>query len=121
MLEIFELDPKDRLIAQLLMSNGIMSADQLRGAVQPLVRTNPRTGRKSLYIASHANRIIGWPVPESRLLLADLMTHATQPEFCHSHAWRDQDLVVWDNLALQHSRETFDPKYRRHLQRLQID
>jgi len=93
--------------------------DALRGAVQPLVRTNPRTGRKSLYIASHANRIIDWPLPEARLLLADLMAHATQPQFCYSHAWRDNDLVVWDNLATMHRGRPYeDTKHVRELVRV---
>jgi alpha-ketoglutarate-dependent 2,4-dichlorophenoxyacetate dioxygenase len=52
--------------------------DQLKGAVHPLVRTNPRTQRRSLYVASHATRIVDWPIPEGRLLLKDLMAHATQ-------------------------------------------
>src|SRR5262249_40114067 len=64
-------------------------ADQLKGAVHPLVRVNPRTGRRSLYLASHASRIIDWPVAEGRLLLRDLIEHATQREFVFTHAWRD--------------------------------
>lgn len=93
--------------------------DELRGAVQPLVRTNPRTGRKSLYLASHANRIIDWPVAEGRLLLADLMAHATQPKFCYSHQWRDGDLVVWDNLSTMHRGRPYDDtKYVRELVRV---
>ena len=53
--------------------------EKLRGAVHPLVRTIPRSGRRSLYLASHASRIVEWPVPEGRLLLRDLVEHATQP------------------------------------------
>ena len=53
--------------------------DALKGAVHPLVRTIPRSARRSLYVASHASRIIDWPVPEGRLLLRDLIEHATQP------------------------------------------
>ncbi|MFN0161071.1 MAG: TauD/TfdA dioxygenase family protein, partial [Burkholderiales bacterium] len=45
--------------------------EQLKGAVHPLVRTFPRTGRKGLYLASHASSIVGWRVPEGRLLLRD--------------------------------------------------
>jgi alpha-ketoglutarate-dependent 2,4-dichlorophenoxyacetate dioxygenase len=54
---------------------------RLEGAIHPLVRTNQRSGRRSLYLASHASRIIDWPVPEGRLLLHDLIEHATQREF----------------------------------------
>src|SRR5437588_266851 len=61
--------------------------DALRGAVQPLVRTIPRSGRRSLYLASHASRIVEWPVPEGRLLLRDLIEHATQPQFVYRHRW----------------------------------
>ena len=59
--------------------------EKLKGAVHPLVRQNPRTGRKSLYLASHASRIMDWPVPEGRLLLGELIEHATQPEFVYRH------------------------------------
>src|SRR6266540_3351465 len=50
--------------------------DRLQGAIHPLVRTNPDNGRKSIYLASHASKIIDWPVPDGRLLLRDLMEHA---------------------------------------------
>jgi alpha-ketoglutarate-dependent 2,4-dichlorophenoxyacetate dioxygenase len=93
--------------------------EKLEGAIHPLVRTNPRTGRRSLYLASHASRIIGWPVPEGRLLLRDLMEHATQPQFVYRHVWRDGDLVIWDNLATMHRARPFDDaKYRRELRRV---
>lgn len=92
---------------------------QLKGAVQPLVQVNPRTGRKSLYIASHAHRVDGWPVPEGRLLLADLMAQATQPRFVHRHAWQDGDFVIWDNLATLHRGRAYDDvKYVRELRRV---
>src|SRR2546430_17472161 len=51
---------------------------------QSLVRRHPTTGRKSLYLSSHAGLILGWPLPEARLLLRDLVEHATQREFGHS-------------------------------------
>ena len=94
-------------------------SDKLQGAVHPLVRTNPRTGRKSLYLASHASRIIDWPVPEGRLLLRDLIEHATQPQFVYRHAWRVADLVIWDNLATMHRGRPYDDgKHRRELRRV---
>ena len=93
--------------------------DALPGAVHPLVRTIPGSGRKSLYVASHASRIIDWPVPEGRLLLHDLMEHATRPEFVYRHAWRVGDLVIWDNRATMHRARPFDDtRYRRELRRV---
>ncbi len=98
------------------------SADEeakLKGAVHPLVRTNPRTGRKSLYLASHASRIEDWPIPEGRLLLRDLIEHATQPTYVYRHAWRVGDLVIWDNLATMHRGIAYDDaKHRRELRRV---
>jgi alpha-ketoglutarate-dependent 2,4-dichlorophenoxyacetate dioxygenase len=91
----------------------------LKGAVHPLIRTLPRSRRKSLYVASHASRIIDWPVPEGRLLLRELMEHATQPEFVHRHVWREGDLVIWDNRATMHRARPFaDTTYRRELRRV---
>jgi alpha-ketoglutarate-dependent 2,4-dichlorophenoxyacetate dioxygenase len=93
--------------------------DKLKGAIHPLVRTIPRSGRRSLYVASHASRIIDWPVPEGRLLLRDLIEHATQPPFVYRHAWRVGDLVIWDNRATMHRARPFeDAKYRRELRRV---
>jgi alpha-ketoglutarate-dependent 2,4-dichlorophenoxyacetate dioxygenase len=69
---------------------------------QRLVRTHPVTGRKSLFLASHAGAIEGWPVPEARAFLRDLMEHATQREFVYAHEWRQHDLVMWDNRQTMH-------------------
>jgi alpha-ketoglutarate-dependent 2,4-dichlorophenoxyacetate dioxygenase len=94
-------------------------AEKLKGAVHPLVRTIPGSQRKSLYVASHASRIIDWPVPEGRLLLRDLIEHATQPEFVYRHAWRVGDLVIWDNRATMHRARPFeDTRHRRELRRV---
>jgi alpha-ketoglutarate-dependent 2,4-dichlorophenoxyacetate dioxygenase len=93
--------------------------NKLKGAEHPLVRTNPRTGRRSLYLASHASRIVGWPVPEGRLLLRELIEHATQPQFVYRHRWRVGDLVIWDNLATMHRGKAYDDaSHRRELRRV---
>jgi alpha-ketoglutarate-dependent 2,4-dichlorophenoxyacetate dioxygenase len=93
--------------------------EALTGAVHPVVRTLPRSGRRSLYVASHASRIVDWPVPEGRLLLRDLIEHATQPAFVYRHAWRVGDLVIWDNRATMHRARPFDDtRYRRELRRV---
>ncbi|MGD9951872.1 MAG: TauD/TfdA dioxygenase family protein [Burkholderiales bacterium] len=94
-------------------------AEKLPGAVHPLVRVNPRTGRKALYLASHASRIEGWPVPEGRLLLRELTELATRRELVYRHAWRVGDLVIWDNLATLHRGVAYeDTKHRRELRRV---
>jgi alpha-ketoglutarate-dependent 2,4-dichlorophenoxyacetate dioxygenase len=93
--------------------------EALKGAVHLLVRTIPRSGRRSLYLASHASRIIDWPVPEGRLLLRELIEHATQPRFVYRHQWRVGDLVIWDNRATMHRARPFDDaRYRRELRRV---
>jgi len=93
--------------------------DQLKGAIHPLVLVNPRTQRRALYLASHASRIVDWPVPEGRLLLRDLIEHATQPQFVYRHAWKPSDLVIWDNRATMHRARPFeDNRYRRELRRV---
>ena len=83
-------------------------SDQLKGAIQPMVLENPRTGRRSLYLASHASRILDRPVPDGRLLLRDLMEHATRPELVYRHSWRRRDFVIWDNRATMHRARPFD-------------
>jgi alpha-ketoglutarate-dependent 2,4-dichlorophenoxyacetate dioxygenase len=94
-------------------------AEALKGAIHPLVRTLPRSNRRSLYVASHASRIVDWPVPEGRLLLLELIEHATQREFVYRHAWRVGDLVIWDNRATMHRATPFDDsRHRRELRRV---
>ena len=94
-------------------------AGRLEGAVHPLVRVIPRSHGRSLYLASHASRIIDWPLPEGRLLLRDLIEHATQPQFVYRHRWAVGDLVIWDNRATMHRARPFDDMlYRRELRRV---
>jgi len=75
---------------------------------QCLVRTHPVTGRKSLFLASHAGAIRGWTIPEARMFLHELTEHATQREFVYRHKWRVGDLVMWDNRQTMHRGRRFD-------------
>jgi alpha-ketoglutarate-dependent 2,4-dichlorophenoxyacetate dioxygenase len=84
---------------------------------QRLVRTLPRTGRKSLYLSSHAGAIVGWPLAEARLLPRDLTEHATQREFVYSHPWRVNDLVIWDNRQTMHRGRAFPANEPRDVRR----
>jgi alpha-ketoglutarate-dependent 2,4-dichlorophenoxyacetate dioxygenase len=90
---------------------------QFKPARQTLVRTHPVTGRKSLYLASHAGSILGWPVPEARGFLRDLIEHATQPQFVHAHKWRVGDLVMWDNRQTMHRSRPFPVAEPRDMRR----
>jgi alpha-ketoglutarate-dependent 2,4-dichlorophenoxyacetate dioxygenase len=69
---------------------------------QRLVRTNPATGRRSLFLSSHIGGIVGWPVPEALALVRDLVEHATERQFVYAHTWRQYDLVMWDNRQTMH-------------------
>jgi alpha-ketoglutarate-dependent 2,4-dichlorophenoxyacetate dioxygenase len=84
---------------------------------QRLVRTLPRTGRKSIYLSSHAGTILGWDLPEARLLLRDLTEHATQREFVYSHKWQVNDLVMWDNRQTMHRGRPFPAEQPRDVRR----
>jgi alpha-ketoglutarate-dependent 2,4-dichlorophenoxyacetate dioxygenase len=87
---------------------------------QRLVRTHPVTGRKSLYLSSHAGTIIGWPIPEARDLLRDLTEHATQRELVYIHRWRLHDLVMWDNRQTMHRVRRFDESQPRDMRRTTV-
>ena len=87
---------------------------------QRLVRTHPVTGRKSLYLSSHAGQIVGWLVPESRDFLRDLNEHATQRELVYTHRWRQYDLVVWDNRQTMHRVRRFDESQPRDMRRTTV-
>ena len=84
---------------------------------QRLVRTHPSTGRKSLYLASHAGSIVGWPTPEARCFLRDLIEHATQRQFVYAHKWAVGDLVMWDNRRTMHRGRPFPANEPRDVRR----
>jgi alpha-ketoglutarate-dependent 2,4-dichlorophenoxyacetate dioxygenase len=85
---------------------------------QRVVRRHPGSGRKTLYVASHASHIIGMPIADGRLLLMDLIEHATQRQFVHGHTWKRGDLVIWDNRCTMHRARPFDTTKVRDLRRV---
>jgi alpha-ketoglutarate-dependent 2,4-dichlorophenoxyacetate dioxygenase len=92
--------------------------DVLPPVPQRLVRTHPGSGRKTLYLAAHASEIVGWPLPDGRLLLRDLIEHATGRDFIYRHEWRAGDLVIWDNRCTMHRGRHFDEREVRDLRRV---
>ncbi len=91
------------------------------GAHHPVVRTDPKTGRKALFLGRRPNAyVLGLSVAESEALLDALWAHATQPRFVMCHEWKVGDLLMWNNLSVLHRRDPFDPKTRRVMHRSQI-
>lgn len=100
-------------------------SDEERRAMPPvhrgLVRVHPGSGRKTLYLASHASHIVGWPVPDGRMLIRELIEHATQPQFLYTHRWSVGDLVIWDNRCTMHRGRPYEEGiYRRDMRRATI-
>jgi len=91
--------------------------EQFPPSRQRLVRRHPGSGRKGLYLSAHASHIVGWPVPEGRLLLRDLEEHATERRFVYSHKWQKADLVIWDNRDTMHRGRPHDEAKPRDLRR----
>jgi len=94
---------------------------ELPGAWQTMVRVNPTDGRKSIYAGAHASHVIGWPRQEGRDFINWLTEFATQPQFCYSHAWRQGDLVIWDNRSVLHRATAYDTvRHKRLMQRTTV-
>ena len=91
------------------------------GAHHPLVRTNPRDGRKCLFLGRRPySYLVGFEVEESEKLLDQLWAHASRPEFAWGHEWALDDVLIWNNLSVLHRRDPFDPESRRRMHRTQI-
>jgi alpha-ketoglutarate-dependent 2,4-dichlorophenoxyacetate dioxygenase len=101
------------------------TAEELEGlprAPQVVVRTHAGSGRRTLYLASHAGRIFGMDDDAGKALLAELIAHATQRQFVYSHRWRAHDLVMWDNCCTMHRGRPFDDlRYARDMRRTTVE
>ncbi|HEV8519017.1 MAG TPA: TauD/TfdA family dioxygenase [Burkholderiales bacterium] len=96
-------------------------AAQVPPVRQSLIRINPKNGRKALYLGSHASHIEGMPVEAGRKILHELLAAATQPSFVYRHAWRQFDLVIWDNRAVLHRGRGWDKaRHRRVMHRTTV-
>ena len=107
-----------------MLRAGYAEADDPRdtpGARHPLVRTDPATGRRALFLGRRPHsHIVGMELAESEVLLDRLWDHASDPRFVWRHRWRAGDLLIWDNLGVLHRRDSFDPGVRRIMHRTQI-
>jgi alpha-ketoglutarate-dependent 2,4-dichlorophenoxyacetate dioxygenase len=112
------------LHTRLLLGDDAYTDEQKRAmppAAWPIIDTHPGSGRKVLFVGVHARQIIGLSTAESRLLLADLLEHATQRERVYLHKWEVGDLVMWDNRATVHRGRRFDLNERRELRRTTVN
>ena len=99
----------------------ITDVREVEGTRHPLVRTDPATGRKALFLGRRPNSyVIGLAVPDSEALLDALWAHATKPQFAMCHAWQVGDVLMWNNLCVLHRRDPFDARSRRVMHRSQI-
>ena len=94
---------------------------QTVGAIHPLIRVHPVTGKKCLFLGRRRNAYIaGLEVADSEALLDELWAHATKEEFVWTQVWQLGDVILWDNRCTMHRRDSFDPNSRRLLYRTQI-
>ena len=108
------------LHSRLMLGDASYTEEQKKAippATWPLVRTHPGSKRKLLFVGIHTTRIPGMTLPEGRMLLSELLEHATQREFVYRHTWRVGDLVMWDNRAVVHRGRRWDPAQRREMRR----
>jgi alpha-ketoglutarate-dependent 2,4-dichlorophenoxyacetate dioxygenase len=106
--------------SRIMLGDDRYSKDQLErfpAIERPLVHVHPGSGRKVLFPSVHCERVSGLSVPEGRLLIAELLEHATQREFVYTHKWRAGDYVMWDNRATLHRGLRYDLSVRRDLRR----
>lgn len=106
--------------SRIALGDNRYSEEQLRRfppVERPLVHVHPGSGRKVLYPSVHIDRVSDLSIPEGRLLVAELLEHATQPEFVYTHTWRAGDYVMWDNRATLHRGKRYDLAARRDLRR----
>lgn len=89
---------------------------------RPVVRDHRESGRRALYLASHASHILGQEVPDGRMLIADLLEHMTQPKYVHTHTWQVGDLVIWDDRCTLHRGRPYDEaRHRRDMRRATVE
>ena len=76
-----------------------------KSTTTPIGQRHPRTNEMMLYVCEQmTHEILDVSAQESEELLESLFGHLYDPENLFHHDWREHDLVIWDNLAVQHAR-----------------
>ncbi|MFZ4411117.1 MAG: TauD/TfdA dioxygenase family protein [Paracraurococcus sp.] len=89
----------------------------LPAVVWPLARVHPGSGRTALFAGIHARRILGMGLAEGKMLLLDLLEHATDKAWRWRHEWQVGDLLIWDNRCTLHRGRAYDLDEPRELRR----
>ncbi len=103
---IHDLDQSRRRAGEPPMSEAQRSAAP--PLEHPVVRRDPSTGRKSLYVSYHVGGFAGLPEAEGRALLESLIAHATSARFTLAFRWQPRDVVMWDNRWTMHCATGYD-------------
>src|ERR1700750_2262251 len=99
----------------------VEDVSKVPGARQPMVRTHPETGKKSLFLGRRINAyVMGLPVDESEELLDQLGANMVPGKYTCAQQWQVADLIWWDNRCAMHRRDAFDPTARRLMHRTQL-
>ena len=86
---------------------------------RPAVIEHRMTGERMLFVPESASaRVAGLDRAASDAMLDRIASHVRAPDNELRHVWRQGDLLIWDNIALQHCRPALDPRYRRRMQRV---
>ena len=77
----------------------------VRSALHPAILPHPATGDEVLFINANLSVAVdGLSRPESDGLLAEIFAFLYAPERIYEHRWREGELLIFDNLAVQHTR-----------------
>ena len=99
----------------------IADSPEAPNASHPVVPENPRNGRPLLFVNElMTDSIVEVAGDEGEALLQELLGYLDDPAVLYLHRWQQGDLLVWDNLSLQHGRRAFAEGAPRSLRRLQI-
>jgi taurine dioxygenase len=102
-------------------SSGPLRAEDIEsrayaGTLHPAILTHPATGESILFVNEYlCVRIEGLSLAESNALLADVYGHLYSDDQVYEHHWRRGDLIVFDNIALQHKRVRGAPRILRRM------
>jgi taurine dioxygenase len=99
-----------------------MDFRSIPGPSHPIISTHPETGHNVLFLGRrHGSYVNGYTLEDSEALLDELWEHAAQPRFWYEHHWSVGDVVVWDNRAILHRRDSFESSSRRVLYAAQVE